>query len=542
MVKLMTINKSTLVNKIDLYCTNILNKSQRIFTALDRDPDSPTCGCYDRDYWHYKIRDFSSMILHQASLTTEFLHGWNNDKNIFYDKPVLKTWLYSSLNHWCNVQLKNGSFNEYYPCEEGYPPTAFSLYATSLLVLNKEYQNNEVLKHVEKTCQWILNNPEREASNQEAIGISAVYLSSRINGVKVSHDKLDKRFQEFFDSQDKEGWFPEYNGPDIGYLSVTIDALWDYYRYSKDKRALTAMKKAADFVELFFTNGGNLPVMINSRNTDYVVPYGIFNLATLDDKYLSLAYKVLKKITDPFNYLEATDDRYLCHYIFTSSARAIEALEKLKDKESIILNKLTDYNLSNSGIVIKNINNNLLYINTKKGGMVYIYDENNLIYTNHGFRYVDDKTIGVTHWLTEDNTIKAISGESNISIKGNFISRKWLVPTPFKHIVLRAITYIIGKKIIPLLKSIFIFGDKKLNITFDRQIIFSHDSIEIIDSIESKELSVNNIKESPYYSLRHVSSAVRFAPDELSWNNNKYITSIQKENNKLISNISIGLK
>ena len=53
----MTINKDTLNNKIDLYCTNILTKSQRIFTALDRDPNSPTFGCFDRDFWHYKIRD-----------------------------------------------------------------------------------------------------------------------------------------------------------------------------------------------------------------------------------------------------------------------------------------------------------------------------------------------------------------------------------------------------------------------------------------------------------------------------------------------------
>ena len=537
------INKETLSNKIDLYYSNILNKSQRIFTALDRDPHSPTYGCFDRDYWHYKIRDFSSMILHQASLTTDFLYKWEYDKNIYYKKDVLQNWVNGSIIHWNQEQLKNGSFNEYYPYEEGYPPTAFSLYATSLLLLEKGYSNKDSLNYIEKASNWILENSEKEASNQEAIGISAVYLSSLLDGVKVNKVKLEKRLSEFFESQNEEGWFPEYHGPDIGYLSVTIDALWDYYQYSRDNRALNAMKKAADFIELFFTDCGNLPVMINSRNTDYVVPYGIFNLANLDSNYQSLFYKVLKKITDPFNYLETTDDRYLCHYVYTSSIRAIQALDSLNNIDSISLNELENKTLSSSGIIINKTNQYTTYINTKKGGIIYIYDEENIIYTNHGFRYVDDKIIGVTHWLTENNKIdiKSVNSETNILIKGSFIYRKWLVPTPFKHIILRAITFTLGKKIIPLLKSIFIFGDKKLDINFHRQIVISKNNIDILDKVESNNFDISKVIESPYYSLRHVSSAVRFAPDELLWKENKFKDVINIQDNKLISNISIGL-
>ena len=30
----------------------------KILTLQDRNPHSPTYGCFDRNYWHYKIIDF----------------------------------------------------------------------------------------------------------------------------------------------------------------------------------------------------------------------------------------------------------------------------------------------------------------------------------------------------------------------------------------------------------------------------------------------------------------------------------------------------
>ena len=48
-------------------------QSRRVITQMDRDPDSLTFGCFDRNYWHYKIRDFPSSILQQGVFTLEAL-------------------------------------------------------------------------------------------------------------------------------------------------------------------------------------------------------------------------------------------------------------------------------------------------------------------------------------------------------------------------------------------------------------------------------------------------------------------------------------
>ena len=38
----------------------------RILSQCCRDANSPSFGCFDRYFWHYRMRDFSSIILQQG--------------------------------------------------------------------------------------------------------------------------------------------------------------------------------------------------------------------------------------------------------------------------------------------------------------------------------------------------------------------------------------------------------------------------------------------------------------------------------------------
>ena len=40
---------------------------------------------------------------------------------------------------------------------------------------------------------------------------------------------LNKKLERILQLQSEEGWFPEYGGADIGYLSVSLDMLAEYY-------------------------------------------------------------------------------------------------------------------------------------------------------------------------------------------------------------------------------------------------------------------------------------------------------------------------
>ncbi len=54
----------------------ILTRSlPRLLSLLDRDPFSPTFGCFDRPFWHYKTcTDFPSAIYQQGLLPLVLLY------------------------------------------------------------------------------------------------------------------------------------------------------------------------------------------------------------------------------------------------------------------------------------------------------------------------------------------------------------------------------------------------------------------------------------------------------------------------------------
>ena len=74
--------------KKNSYLTTLDEVLPRILGLIDRDIDSETYGCCDRNFWMYKITDFSSGIIQQCSLTFSLLYYNSNDFD--YDCNFLK--------------------------------------------------------------------------------------------------------------------------------------------------------------------------------------------------------------------------------------------------------------------------------------------------------------------------------------------------------------------------------------------------------------------------------------------------------------------
>lgn len=158
-----------------MYKNFILEKTPLVLTQIDRDKDSSTYGDCDRNHWHLKTRDFTSAILQQSGLLLALLYSTNFDGNIYFNNQNIKDWAEAIVNYWCKIQLKDGSFNEYYPNEHGFPPTAFSLYTTceiyKILCLNDE----NIKKKIKNTAYYLGRTIEQKAFNQEMASITAMY-------------------------------------------------------------------------------------------------------------------------------------------------------------------------------------------------------------------------------------------------------------------------------------------------------------------------------------------------------------------------------
>lgn len=493
---------------------NLSIHHSRLLSQLDRDCNSPTFGSFDRNFWNYKIRDFSSSILQQGVLYLDVLFSFEYESNIFNKNKIIKTWIKAGIDFWCKSQLKNGSFNEYYPNESGFPPTAFSLYGISY-ILNKypEFVSDNVICSLNKSIKWILKTPETNAMNQDSAALAGILIASKIEGVCFDKNKLDKRLNYFYESQSQEGWFNEYGGADLGYLSVTIDSLWDIYSVSKDDKALAALEKATNFIYNFITISGETPIMINSRNTDYLVPYGLSGFASVNKKAKEISYLIIKNITKCDSVYHKTDDRYLTHYIGQSYMRSLLNFENFSSVKTLsFASKKLELFYNDCGVYIKHIpNKKSIYISAKKGGIVNIFNENSIEFVDYGWRYKDKKGISTTHWQNKNNKISFENSE--INVEGHFIIQDFIRPSLSKHIILRLISLLIGNKLIPFLKSKFIFSEKKSIAKFHRKIKIIDDKIEIVDNFDN--VSKKELYKSKQYSLRHVSSGNRFNYEEM---------------------------
>ena len=500
----------------DVLWKELNRHSQRILSQVDRDPDSPTYGCFDRNYWNYKIRDFASIIQQQGILVLDVLYSFESDQNPYFGKDTIRNLIRAGVNFWSKSQLRTGAFNEYYPWESGFPPTAFSLYAVSLILVKyPEFSSPEIIQSINKAGKWLLNHPEKEALNQESAGLAGMTVAQKIPSVSIDQTRLAERLDAFYKAQTTEGWFNEYGGPDLGYLSVTVDSLWDIYQYSGDERALNSAKKAAAFMSRFVTVSGDFPVMINSRNTDYVVPYGLTGLAKTDPVSAALVKALLNNIRSEHAMYGKTDDRYLTHYVGQSYFRSLMGLKNISLESAETLPVIGTQYLKESRIFIIHSAEKSIIVALGKGGIVNEFSTKGICSVNYGWRVKQGKKVAVTHWQDADYrcNVEENGDDSSLSVEGNFTVHGYLRPSPFKHMVLRGLAFLVGNRLIAQLKSLLIFNRKTFPLTFTRKIEIKGNTVAINDTFSNPNIA--GLSPAPHYSLRHVSSAGRFVIEEI---------------------------
>jgi len=513
----------------------------RILTQVCRDPNSKFYGCADRNWWHYKIRDFPSVILQQVGATL-----WAaRDHEIFSEQhSVVHDLVVATCLFWNKRAVKFHSFEEYYPWEEGYPPLAFSTLSVVRLVGEGVVDVGEVKGGLKVAVQQLSNRFEAKAGNQQVAGFAALSWIRKISPEMVSDKLWESMLTRTLELQDSEGWYQEYGGPDLGYLSVTIDCLWDAYDASNDKRLLDSAVKAFEFIEkMVAISSGKSIGMHNSRNTDYIVPYGIsrFEVASEMPNINLRAKQLLQKIffinNQSDHFLSAVDDRYWCHYIGLSVMRSIQCLATV-DMNPIVTDNVSrekfeeDY-LPSCGYILTYSDDGKInvLISTKKGGNLTIYSQSGTV-SDFGWIVHTGSRQLVTHWWS-DEWLKDVSGcdESGSCwvISGNFVEHNDMESTPFRHFVLRFGSLFLGKRLISILKSILIFKKRKSKIGFRRKILVNNNVVTVYDHILG--LSPNSkIIRAPRFSKRHVASADSFHREDLSMNHGVNVEEAREEN------------
>lgn len=500
-----------------VYADFILKNVPRAITQIDRDPHSPTYGSCDRNFWHLKIRDFSSAILQQNCLTLSLLYSVDFEGNLYYQNENIKNWAEASVYFWGGIQLKDGSFNEYYPHEHGFPPTAFSLFGVCETYKRLGMKDNKLLAKFEKTARYLVSHIESQALNQEIASITALFSVYSLTGSEWIRKGLDNKLERVLSLQTKEGWFPEYGGADLGYLSVSLDMLAEYYIMSHDTRMVEPIHRMIGFIKYFVHPDSTVGGEYGSRNTTYFLPFGIEAALTLENRDAAAIKERLychSMKDNPF-FMDAVDDRYITHYVIHSFLRAM-VLEKqsVQTVEPTILPCFSDHcrYFDESGMVSITEDRYHAIVSLKKGGVIKLWNSDREMFADCGYRVnYGNGRVAATNWIDPDYQYNVSEKTMDVSGKMNLISLK--VPSPALHAGLRIVSFFLGSKIIGFLKKTIIFVDKHTNVTFKRSISFEDEHVYIADFFESPDDFC--LVRACNMSLRHVASGKFFAATDL---------------------------
>ena len=489
---------------------------KRVLTQMDRDPDSPTFGCFDRNHWHYKIRDFPSSILQQGAFVIEALRQYPNE---ILSEATARKWVIAAVNALSRQAEPKGMVAEYFPYEDSYPASAFGLYSASRIIYDwnrsgLDWSDRVRWSGLKKLARRLAQREELEAANQYAAGLSALAMASTIPEFDLSKKVVRNHANKFFEMQHPEGWFREYGGPDFGYLTVTIDALVDYYDATGDPRASLAVDNAVIFLASLIGCDGELPWTLNARNTDYVVPYGLVRTAKRCPLAAWLVNVLFQKIGDRLHAAWSTDDRYHLHYIYSSIARSIPYLKEMRRAEPPV--QAAQMWLAGCGYWACHFSEPAatVFVGAYKGGVLRVHKEDGHanIYEN-GWRMKFRGQLWTTSWWESQNVV-LLSGKG-LTVSGGCVGHKFVVPTPLKHFGLRMLAKLLGHRLTAVLKKLLIFRrSSKDGPKFTRVIgiDFEGRSISVTDKFVMPEGMT--LVRAPRQNLRHVASADSFSVEE----------------------------
>ncbi len=495
----------------------------RVLTQMDRDPDSPTFGCFDRNYWHYKVRDFPSSILQQGAFAIEALRcGWLEGAGGETGAAIAASWCVAAVNALGRQVGRRGGVDEYYPGERSFPAAAFGLWTAARLSAGWRVEAPPLHAQIDweplaRLARGLAARSETAAANQQAAALAGLSLAAGLDELRAAAGDVGPHAARFFAAQHAEGWFPEYGGPDFGYLTVTLDALADLHDATGDPRALAAADRAIDFLAAMVGADGRLPSTLNSRNTDYVVPYGLARAAARSPRAAWLVETLFAGAADPGHFLWATDDRYHAHYVYASCVRALPHLERMLAPEPPPQAPRPLW-LPGCGHLVHHARDGewTAYVAARKGGVVRIHRRDDPPVRDDGWRIGAEgrgRLFWTTSWWSDAWQIEREADE--VTIRGRCHEADYLVPHPWRHALLRVAARLLGPRLLPWLRRRMIFRPGAgTGPPFERRIEIADAGVAVRDWIEgAAHLAPHR---APRQNLRHVASADSFSAEELA--------------------------
>lgn len=252
----------------ELFAHEALAQIPKILTLQDRNPHSPTYGCFDRNFWHYKIIDFPSGMAQEFVWPLALVHALPIPGNPYHQVPAIKEWVEAGILYGARSAHSDGSCDDYFPFEKAAGAATFCLLASLESYELLGLQNSEILDFFGKRADWLADFHESgRLTNHQGLILLALEKAGRLFSSSRWNKAKARRLKRVLDWQNDEGWFQEYEGCDPGYHTLTIGLLAQLHGLSPSAELKTALQKAIYFAAHFVHPDGSFGGEYTSRNT-----------------------------------------------------------------------------------------------------------------------------------------------------------------------------------------------------------------------------------------------------------------------------------
>jgi len=518
-----------------VYAQKALAQVPRLLGNQDRNPYSPTYGCFHRDYWLDKTSDFPDAVRQFGVHALALVYRHDFPGNIYKGHPKIRDWAVAALDFWASIQHEDGSFDEFYPFERGWVgPTAFTTFTATeaYTLLGPEIPDDVAARGREailRAARFIVagESEEDHLANHHAMACLAVWKAYEAFGdreLKRGFEGLWRQFLTYHNTT--EGWSREYDGVDPGYLSATVSFLAKIYKTKPDPEIFEVLKQTVECCSYFAYPNGFYGGSAGSRNTLHFYPHGFEILAGTLSLAASVADAMLKglsegKLVPP----EIMSDRYVFYRVPEYLQAYLDYTERPSPLTPLPFEQapFTRF-FSEARIFIANTEHHYIVSNLAKGGVVKIFHRahGRLLLSDCGIiGSLEDGRLVTSQWIDPGYTCKV--SESGWEVTG----RLQVVPstklfTPLKHIIFRCALVLLGRipELAHLLKGkirrTLILGQRAAPVRFRRRFSQEDQVIRMIDELFLEPgVSFRSLSLGDEFFVRYVPQSRYFQSQEL---------------------------
>ena len=488
----------------------------------DRDPSSPTWGCFDRRYWAWKLVDFPEATFQRHVYPLSMLV--QDPSSRFHNRADVLESIKAGLRFAVKIQHRNGSFDQAFPFEQSWGATAFLLQPllAALECVRPAIGRDAdgIAERLSASAAFLRHAGERHGriTNHLAGGAHSLYAAGRVLGDGASTSAARALVADIVASQSREGWFPEYGGADPGYQTLCLHYLAEIDLVDRTPELTIAIERALEFLQWFVHPDGTLGGLYGSRRTRIAYPGGFVLLSQRFPGAAAIAHSLLAAAADERSITVQTVDVGNLAPLLSSVVRALSSLSMSLDcsspqPELPRARNSAAVDFPGAGLHVRSTTRYYAVVGSRNGGTLTVFDRASGHCLHDDGGYVGELADGrqVTSQVTAQHEVNVDS--TSVTVDAAFAEMSHPVPAPTRFVLLRLLnltamrSLAIGNAIKRLLVARLIAPQAAISLRVRRRFVFG-DRVSIQDRFDNPErLPVKSMRGGrPFVSI-HMASA-----------------------------------